>query len=226
MYKKPTFLYYFKKDSIIFKIWFLRKFILFLSLSIFAFINKNFYLNAILLILFLTSFFILWFFRRKKRILRFLVLSSFVLCFMRLLFTKTANGKILFIFPWHTYITTNTIHLMLLAVTKRLLIITTWIFFMIITSEDELISFLLKNKISKKFVFILSISLNTFWFVLRDSEIVSHALKSRIGYKRWFLVKMRNFFLILKTLFLSSIKRIDTLNNAFYFKKDNYKKNA
>ncbi len=226
MYKKPTFLHYFKEDSLIFRIWFWRKFLLFFLLSIFAIINGNPYINICLLLLFFLRFGVLGFFNRKRKLLLFLLFSFLILAVVRLLFTKVPGNHIFFTFPWHTYISDWTIYLMLLSVTKRLLVMTVWIFFMIISSEDELISFLLKNRFSRKFVFMISITFNTFGFLLRDSEIVSYAFASRTPHKKSLFWRMKKLFLILKTLFLSNIKRIETLNNAFYLKSNDYKKNA
>lgn len=221
MIKKPTFTYYLNKDSFFFKIGFWIKFCVFIILSLLILLTGSIFIQISCIILFLSLLWYIWFIRKNLSVIKFLLFSSLIFSCFWLLFSKI-NGDILLIRPRGSYITNWTIYYMLLAILTWCWIVLLGIVFMATTSEDELINFFLKYHFPKKFIFIISIALNTFNFAIKDIETINYALLSRRYNNSWLIKKIKKIFYIWVAILLSNFKKVDILTQIFSLKEDLY----
>jgi len=225
--KKPTFIYYLNKDSIYCKIPFLFKLSLFLALSLYVlFYSSAIYNLGIILILFLliaiTGFIK---FNKKPFILLLVAITIFTLFWILL---SKVDGKIIYyIFPWGTYLTNQTFNILFYSISKWGSIVLAGLLFMIISSEQELIESLNSIKIPKKIIMMISIAFNTVGFTIKDISIVENALEARNYKSNSILKKLKKVLYVGSTLFLSNLKKIDSMNQSYVLRekiKDNASK--
>lgn len=218
MEKIPTFLHYLPKESVYFKIGFLIKFLFFLSLSIFAIINKNFYINLGLALIILFFIIASGFYKHNKKPVLFVFLAIFLFSLFWLLFSKIGGQVVYLTFPWKTFITENTLIFMLRAISRWSLIAFAGIFFMISTSETELIEALYKIRLNVDAILTVSIAFNTIGFAIKDIDYINYALKSRNYKEKNLIQKIKKMYYIGNVLLLSNIKRVESLTESYYLR--------
>jgi hypothetical protein len=219
--KLPTFAYYFSEDSIYFKISFLLKFLLFLAISILSILNHNYLINFVIAAILLGLMLISGFFNYTKKPL-FIFSGIFIFSLLWLLFSKVSGDIIYLTLPWGTFISNNTINMILIASARWLLVACAGMFFLVISSENELISFLYASKLNKKYVCAVAIAFNTVGFALKDVDITNKALQSRNYNSSKLLNRVKRPFFIGLALLITNLKRVETLHQSFVlrFKED------
>jgi energy-coupling factor transporter transmembrane protein EcfT len=218
MEKIPTFLYYLPEKSVYFKINFLLKFLLFLSLSVVAIFNKNLLLNLFFVFILIFLIFFTGFPKHNKKPIFFIFFAVFIFFLFWILFSKIGGSTIYFTFPWKTFVSEKTFSFMFMATMKWVLIAFAGLFFMITTSESELIDFLYKFKFNDSFVLSIAIAFNTIGFAIKDLDSINYALKSRNYKENNLLKKIKKPYLIGNVLLLSNIKRIESLTESYHLR--------
>ncbi len=217
--KNPTFIYYLKKDSIFFKIPIFIKIFLFLAVSIFTLVNKNYFLN-IILILFLFMFIIHFgFYKDNKKPFIFLLIAISIFSILWIFLSKIPGDTVYVSFFWGTFLSNKTIEFMLLGITKWSVVVLSGILFMIISSEQELIKALLKSKISKEITFSIALAFNTVGLAIRDLDVMNYALLSRNYVPRGLYPRLKQILYVGGAMILSNIKKIDTINQSYILRE-------
>lgn len=219
--KSPTFLYYLSQKSFLTKIGFLAKFLFFMIFSMIALFSKNYNLNFMLAFVLLSLILLTRFPKHNKKIFIAIIWVSTIICLFWLLLSRVEDSFHYVNFWWGTYITENTLQYMMLALSRWLLVAFAGILFMIITSESDLIKFLLRLNLPKEIVLSFTIAFNTVDSTLREIPKIDYALKTRGFNSAGLYKKIKRIYHIGTTSFLSSIKKIDTLNQSYSLRSEN-----
>jgi len=222
--KIPTFGYYLNENSIFLRINFLIKFLLFIIFSIIALVNDFYILNFIFILLILIILANMRYFVNNKKTLLFPLYTSIIFVIFWLTLSKIDGNNLLLIFPWGTYITENTLKMLLLGVSKWVLLYFLGLIFMIISNEDEIIKDLNRLKIPKEIIISLTIAFNTIGFALKDYEIIKIAINSRKYPNKGIINKMKKIYYIGSLLILINLKKIEILNQAYYLRNKDDKR--
>lgn len=218
--KEPTFIHYLESESFFRKIGFFTKLFFFLLISIFGAINKNVYFNLIIILLLLAILISIKFYNMKTYQSLLIAIIIFSLFWLLL---SSIDGKILFTLPWGTFVSDNTINIMILAASRWVLVVLAGISFMATCSEKNLIDSLLKIKAPMKLIFIFTIAFNTIGFSLMDISKIDYALKSR-GFKTNSIRrKLKRIFYIGVVVLLSNLKKIEILNQSYLLRENDFK---
>lgn len=215
MNKVPTFLYYLSSNSFYFKIGFIVKLSFFIFISIVSLIIDNLetYIFFIVLLLILIS--LTGFFKYNRRPLIFLVIALFFYSILWILLSNVEGDIIYYSFPWGTILTDQTLISMYYSIAKWTLIMLSGLFFMITSSETELIRTLIRLGLPKKAIYSIAIAFTTIGFALSDVGNVEEALNSR-GYKsKGVIGKIKKIYYLGTTMLLSQIKRIEVLSFSY-----------
>ncbi|PIN89044.1 hypothetical protein COU60_05205 [Candidatus Pacearchaeota archaeon CG10_big_fil_rev_8_21_14_0_10_34_76] len=216
--KEPTFVYYFYKDSTLLRIPFFIKLILLVIISTMSLIYSNlaflFGLSLIMLILIFITGFPLYNFKPLK----FILVSIIIFSLFWLLFSNIPGDEVYLRFIWGTSISNLTLEKMFFAVGKWVTIVFGGLLFIITTSEKQLINFLENMGLPKRFILTVTIAFNTLAFFMEDIKNIEHSINSRNVRKKGFIWMIKRKYLLGNTLFLSNIKRIDSLYQSYLFR--------
>lgn len=221
--EKPSFIHYLPEDSIYWKVGFFPKAFLFLCASFFSLFNTNIYANFCIALPVLFLILRTGFHKNNKK--PFLLLTSAIVVFSIFwIFFSHVEGNATYItFLWGSYITNETIHLLLLSIGKWMVIVLFGLFFMIITSEEELINSFISAGAPNRLIFTVTIAFNTVGFCIRDIEKIEYALESRgFGVGNGIIKKIKKIFYIGIVLFLSNFKKIENLNSSYVLRENRY----
>ena len=218
--RDPTFIHYLDTNSIFKKAGFFTKFSFFLLISVFGVINRNPWLNLALAVLIL---FLLVLIRFDKWIAyKSLGFAIAIFCLFWLTLSSI-DGEMLFSLPWGTFVSDNTLRLMLLAASRWTLVVLSGILFVAITSESELINSLLSVRAPYKLIFTLTIAFNTIGFSLMDIQKSKRALESRGFMATGIKKKLQRILYIGIVILLSNFKKIETLSQSYMLREDDFK---
>ncbi len=218
--KEPTFIHYLEGSSLFNRVGFFFKLFFFFLISIFGVLNKNPVINLAIIIILL--FFLLSIKFYNPTAYRSLAIAI-VIFSLFWVFLSRIQGEIIFSFPWGTFFTNNTLALMLLAASRWVVVVLSGIFFMAITSENDLINSLLKIKAPRKLIFMFTIAFNTIGFSLMDIAKISSALKSRGFVAKSLKKKLKRILYLGIVLLLSNFKKIELLNQSYALREDDFK---
>lgn len=216
---KPTFIYYVKNGSIYSKMGFLLKFLFFLTISTFALMSTLWTINLIGVLLVSILIISTRFPKNNNKPFKALIFAIMIFSVFWI-FTSRIPGDIIVRFPWGTYISYNTVNMMLLAITRWSMVVLSGIHFMIMTSEEDVINFLIRIHMPQKLILMLTIAFNTIGFTIRDLETVDYALSSRNFNDKGLINKIRKAYHIGVVIFLSNLKKIDTLNQSYVLREN------
>jgi energy-coupling factor transporter transmembrane protein EcfT len=213
--KIPTFIHYINENSIYSKIGFGVKFIIFVLISTFALINSLYIISLSVALIFLILPFTTNYFKYNKKPILFLVYAIFIFSLFWIFFSKIGGETIYFIWPWGTYFSNLTIEFMFVAIGKWSLIYSTGLFFMIVTTENELINFLEWIKFPEKWIISITIAFNTISFSLKDIEILDISFRSRDFNKNKLKNKVLKIYYAATSLLVQNLFRIELLNQSY-----------
>ncbi len=216
--KEPTFIYYFPRDSIFIKIPFAIKLVIFLLISTLSLISQNIILLFAISLFISITIFITRFPLYNFRPLKLILISIFIFSIFWILFSNVPGDKIYFKFKWGTSISNVTLEKMFLAIGKWSCIVLIGLLFIITTSEKQLLNLLIKIKLPKKLILTLTISFNTLAFLMEDFKNIEHSILSRNIKSKGLFWKIKRKYLLGSTLFLSNIKRIDSLYQSYLYR--------
>ncbi len=225
--KIPTFIYFLNERSVYFRISFIIKFLFFILISIFAIANKDLRVNFVLSFLIFILITNTGFTKDNPKPFKMLFFTLIIFSLFWLFFSRIEGQIVYFTTPWNTFFSDKTLNLMLIAISKWLLIVQSGLFFMVISSEEQLTQSLIDLHFPKSLIFSITIAFNTVGFTLNDLDMITYALISREYNDKGILNKMKKIYYIGGSILLSNIKKIDTLNQAYLFRhyENMYKKN-
>lgn len=210
--KIKTFLYYFDKNNLIFKIDPFLKISLYLLLNILVLINKNYILNIAFSLILIVILCLLGVFKYHKKFLPLLFLS--------LLFFSIIS----FIFQYEVLSTTGGQNSQIFTILEQILpffskwmfLNITGLFFFSILSQNELIQTLYRIKIPIRPLLSIMIAFNTINRILESIEQVNTALNSReITTENNFSIKKFQYIFIV--MILDNIEYISSLRATYNF---------
>ncbi len=212
---KSTFTVSLKDNSIRFTIPFIIKVFFFHFVWLLLIFYNNIYFYLVTLLLAFIILYFIWFFRIYGQYFRRIWIFIITCSLFRILFSQV-EGRILLERPRWSFISSNTIHKVIIVILKTLSILFSWILYISIISEDELMNFLIYIKLPKNIILTITIALNTFNYIMRDVDTTLTALESRQYKSNSIWKKIKKIYYIWGNIFLSHIKRIQTLNDSFH----------
>jgi len=222
--KTPTFIHYLDNDSIYSRLGFFFKFLIFIVISIFGLMSQNLFLNFLISFILFSLITLTGFTRARKSQLKGLLFPIILFSSFWLLLSRVEGGILIVAYPWGSFVTQRTLEMMFLAISKWFLILFSGLFFLIITSEEELIDFFNSLRFPRNFIYMVSIAFNTVGFAIRDLETIEHALLSR-GFKLSGVVsRLKKMYHISSVSLLSNLNKIDTMNQSFVIMNDSKSK--
>jgi len=214
--KKRTFLYYISDTSLYFKISFTIKFLGLIVLSSFAILNHLHAFNwivGLIIVLFLAQ---MGFLKNGFTYLKVIFYSLTVFCAVWFLFSRVPGDHEYIKYPWGSFVSNNTIQYVLLAVSKWFLLCLSGLFFLVISSQEELIEDLIYYKAPHQIILVATIGFNTIAFILESLSDISYALESRDFSRNSILSSFYRVVYIACAVIMSNIKRISMLRIAYF----------
>jgi energy-coupling factor transporter transmembrane protein EcfT len=166
------------------------------------------------------------FFSYNRKPLGLLIFAILLFSMFWLLFSKIGGNFIYLEFPWGTFVTENTFTTMLIASSRWATVMLAGLYFMIITSENDIINSLTFMRIPRTAVLSVTIAFNTVGFAIRDLGLSESALKSRDYNSSKFINKLKKPYYIGNALLLANLKRIETLHQSYLLRETEEIKNA
>lgn len=174
-YKDKTFLYYFEKNSIVWKVPAVVKIVIYLILNIFVLVNTFYILNIIISLFIFIILFLIGFVKYKKNIFKLLGVSLFLFFFISLILQIIQSDIVLA----NIDIIFKTILYILTFFSKWLLINLSGLLMFCMLSQEELISFLLKIKFNFRIMISITIAFNLITRLIDTLEEINISLNSR-----------------------------------------------
>lgn len=214
--KRSTFLHYLEPNSIYFGISFPWKFLLFVALSVLPLLIHNLLVNLLCLVCVLAMLLGTGYYQHRPSSATFLLASFGLFMVVWFLFSTIEGTTVYIVFPWHTYISDQTVIVALTAATRWLLVCQAGLLFLVVTTQNEVIDTLIAMHTPYRFVLTLTIALNTIAFILEVIPQIEAALDSRNVPNNSIIEKMDRVRLIGSALLAESIIRIAFLRAAYH----------
>lgn len=218
-YKDKTFLYYFAKDSLIWKIPVGIKIIIYLLLNAFVLFNNFYILNLVLSSLIFIFLILIGFVKYRTNLFKILFISLF-LFFVISFFLQTFQTEASL---------TNLSEVAAVSIyifeffSKWLLINLGGLLMFTILSQDELISFLIKIKLNFRLIISITIAFNLITRLLETLEEIDISLKSRNLKGKGIVVLFNRIKYIFISMLVDNIEYISSLRATYEFDYKNIK---
>lgn len=215
--KRRTFLHYLDNNSVYFSIPVVWKFLFFITLSSLPLLSHNLRINLLVLVVVAMLILRSGYYYRSLSSIKLLLLSFCSFMLIWILFSKVEGKFVYVIFPWGTRISEQTVPFALSAAIRWILICQAGIFFLVATSQNEVIDALVSVHAPHQFVLSLTIALNTIVFVIEALPQINIALNSRNIPNTTILENMQRLRLIGTSLLVESVIKIVFLRIAYHF---------
>ncbi len=222
--KKRTFLFYISSESVIFRISFKLKFCCLILISSIAVINHYYLLNWLLAFSFLILLGITGFLRFGFGYIKMIFFSLAMVCIIWLLFSKIPGRGIYIQYPWGTFVSENTLIYIFSVASKWFLLCVSGLFFLVISSQEELIETLIFLKSPSDVILVATIGFNTIAFILESLSEIGYALESRNVLKNSLFHSLNRIVYISCAVIMTNIKRISMLRIAYFLDHNDIKK--
>jgi hypothetical protein len=175
LYKEKSFLYYFNKDSVVWRFPTIAKIIFYLSLNLFVLINKIYLINLVFSLIIFLILILIGFVQYRKTLFKLLGVSLLLFFLISLFLELFRSGIVLNDFE----MISKTIVFITEFLSKWLLINVSGLLMFATLSQEELIKFLLKIKLDFRIIVSITIAFNLIARLIGTLEEINISLKSR-----------------------------------------------